>query len=487
MPSTPPSDTSTRPEAADSDLQRKDPYLPDADPDAAARSVAEARPAKPSPDSAATKPREAANGPAPGAGQAAPAGSQPPDNAAEPPARSIPAPAAKSESEPSQALKPAARAEAPAPAGPDPTPLAERNARPNGFEHGQPQRTAVLLTNLGTPDEPSKAAVRRYLAEFLNDRRVVEIARIAWLPVLHGVVLRTRPAVSAEKYKSIWTDAGSPLKVWTEKQAAGLEAALKQRDHHVTVASAMRYGNPSIGSVLDRLMAEGATRVLVLPAYPQYSAATIASTFDAVSAWSGQQRRLPEFRFVNGYSDDPGYIGALVETIRRHWSAHGQPQRLLMSFHGMPERTLHLGDPYHCECRKTARLVAEALGLSDAQYQVTFQSRFGKAKWLEPATEPTLIALAQAGVERVDVICPGFASDCLETLEEIAIEGRKAFTGAGGKKFHYIQCLNDDADWIAALGYLAERHLAGWPTLEPVDVEALAASRQRAMAAGATR
>ena len=343
----------------------------------------------------------------------------------------------------------------------------------------------MLLTNLGTPDEPTSGAVRRYLAEFLSDRRVVEIPRVAWLPLLHGVILRTRPRVSAAKYRMVWTEGGSPLKVWTQAQAAGLQAALRERGHHVSVAVAMRYGNPSIADVLDALTADGMTRVLVLPAYPQYSAATVASTCDAVFDWASRQRRLPELRFVNGYCDDPGYISALAETVRRHWTAHGQPDQLLLSFHGMPERTLHLGDPYHCECQKTGRLLAETLGLTAQQYRVTFQSRFGRAKWLEPATEPTLIEMARSGVRRVDVICPGFASDCLETLEEISIEGRKAFTDAGGRQFHYIPCLNDDGDWIAALGFLAERHLAGWPTHEPVDHRALAQSRERALAAGA--
>ncbi len=366
-----------------------------------------------------------------------------------------------------------------------PAPALAATTPATGFKHGQPPRTVVLLTNLGTPDEPTTGAVRRYLAEFLSDRRVVEIPRVAWLPLLHGVILNTRPRKSAAKYRQVWTEGGSPLKFWTERQAAGLQAALRERGHHVSVAIAMRYGNPAIGDVLDALTADGATRVLVLPAYPQYSAATVASTCDAVFGWAGQQRRLPELRFVNGYCDDSGYIGALAETVRRHWTEHGQPDRLLLSFHGMPERTLHLGDPYHCECQKTGRLLAETLGLTQQQVRVTFQSRFGRAKWLEPATEPTLIEMAKAGVRRVDVLCPGFASDCLETLEEISIEGRKAFIDSGGKQFHYIPCLNDDGDWIGALAFLAERHLAGWPTREPIDQAALAHSKARAISAGA--
>jgi ferrochelatase len=247
----------------------------------------------------------------------------------------------------------------------------------------------------------------------------------------------------------------------------------------------MRYGSPSIASQLDALQAEGANRVLVLPAYPQYSATTTASIVDAVGAWSAGQRNLPELRFVNRYHDDSGYVQALVRRIERHWREHGPSQHLVMSFHGVPERTLQLGDPYHCECQKTARLTAARLGLPKEKYSVTFQSRFGKAKWLEPYTEPTLRALAKGGLSRVDVVCPGFTGDCLETLEEIAMEGRHAFLSSGGKEFHYIPCLNDEPAWISALGQLAERNLAGWPTREAPDADQLAASRRAALAMGA--
>jgi len=352
------------------------------------------------------------------------------------------------------------------------------------YTHGQAPRTAILLCNLGTPDAPTAPALRRYLAEFLGDHRVVEIPKPIWWLILHGIILRVRPAKSAAKYASIWTQDGSPLKVWTDKQAQGLQDWLTRQGHHVTVRYAMRYGNPSIASQLDALKAEGATRVLVLPAYPQYSGTTTASVFDAVYHWAGKVRNLPELRFVNRYHDDAGYIAALARRIRAYWQAHGQPDKLVMSFHGVPERTLHLGDPYHCECHKTARLLAEQLGLRRDQYQLTFQSRFGKAKWLEPYTEPTLIALAQAGVKRVDVVCPGFTSDCLETLEEIAQEAREAFLHAGGQDFHYIPCLNDSPEWIAALGALAQQHLAGWPTQQVPDAAALAASRAAALALG---
>ena len=353
------------------------------------------------------------------------------------------------------------------------------------FTHGQPPRTAVLLCNLGTPDAPTPAAVRRYLAEFLSDHRVVEIPRLLWLLILHGIILRFRPAKSAAKYASIWTTEGSPLKVWTEKQAKLLQGWLGQRGHRVVVRWAMRYGSTSIASQLEALQAEGVTRVLVVPAYPQYSATTTASVFDAVYTWAQCCRTLPELRFVNHYHDDSGYIAALVMRIERHWKAHGRPDQLVMSFHGVPERTLHLGDPYHCECFKTARLLAQALQLDKKQYKVTFQSRLGRAKWLEPYTEPTLIAMGQMGIKRVDVVCPGFTSDCLETLEEINMEGREAFLHAGGKEFHYISCLNDDPEWITALCDLTQKHLQGWITMSVPDPATLAQSRAAALALGA--
>ena len=353
------------------------------------------------------------------------------------------------------------------------------------YTHGQAHSTAILLCNLGTPDAPTPEALRRYLAEFLSDPRVVEIPRLPWWLILHGIILRVRPAKSAAKYASIWTPQGSPLKVWTERQTQALQTWLQAQGHRVEVRYAMRYGNPSIGEQLDALKAAGATRILILPAYPQYCGATTASISDAVGQWSQRVRNLPELRFINRYHDDTGYITALAQHIRNHWREHGMPDKLVMSFHGVPERTLHLGDSYHCECYKTARLLAQELGLVKEHYVVTFQSRFGKAKWLEPYTEPTLVKLAQAGVKRADVVCPGFVADCLETLEEIAQEARAAFLTAGGQQFHYIPCLNDNPDWIAALGQLAQRHLAGWPTQTPVDAQALADSRAAALALGA--
>ena len=353
------------------------------------------------------------------------------------------------------------------------------------FKHGQSPRTAVLYCNLGTPDEPTARAVRRYLAEFLSDARVVEIPRLLWWLILHGVILRTRPAKSAAKYASIWTREGSPLKLWTDKQSKLLQGWLATRGHDVRVRYAMRYGNPSIASQLDALKAEGTTRVLIVPAYPQYSATSTASVCDAVYAWAARMRLIPELRFVNHYHDHPGYIQALAASVQRHWKAHGRPDKLLMSFHGVPKRTLELGDPYHCECQKTARLLGAALRLEPEQFQLSFQSRLGRAQWLQPYTEPTLHVLGKAGVGRVDVICPGFTSDCLETLEEIAMEGRQAFLTGGGKEFHYIPCLNDDPAWITALCELTQQHLSGWPTQQAADEPGLKEARQRALALGA--
>ena len=352
--------------------------------------------------------------------------------------------------------------------------------------HGDVERVGLLLVNLGTPSEPTPSALRRYLAEFLSDPRVVEIPRILWLPILYGIVLSARPAKSAAKYATIWTPEGSPLAVWSDRQAVGLSQALQARGHRVQVRVAMRYGEPSVARGLDALRAEGATRVLVLPLYPQYASATTASVADAVMKWSAGARRMPEFRFVNEYHDDAGYLDALAERVRAHWSEHEPGEKLLLSFHGVPHRTLVLGDPYHCQCHKTARLLAERLQLPPERVVVTFQSRFGNAKWLEPYTEPTLRQLAAAGARSVDVMCPGFVSDCLETLEEINEEAREAFLESGGQRFEYIPCLNDSPPWIEALASIAERHLAGWDTRARVDPERAAQQRERAVALGAT-
>ena len=330
-------------------------------------------------------------------------------------------------------------------------------------EQGQGPCVGVLLVNLGTPRAPAPAAVRRYLAEFLSDPRVVELPRPLWLPILHGVVLRTRPSRSAAKYAKVWTAGGSPLAVWNARQAVLLGEGLGALGVSARVHAAMRYGEPSIGGGLDELKARGCRHILVLPLYPQYAASTTASAVDAAGAWAARQRRLPELRFVNQFHDDAGYIGALAARIRGYWQEHGQPDRLVMSFHGLPERAVRLGDPYRQQCEQTARLLAACLELEEGRWLLTFQSRMGRARWLEPATLPTLERLGGQGAGRVDVVCPGFVSDCLETLEEIGLQGRAAFQAAGGRELHAIACLNDHPAWIAALAQIARRHLQGWP------------------------
>jgi ferrochelatase len=338
--------------------------------------------------------------------------------------------------------------------------------------HGDARRTAILLVNLGTPDAPTASAVRRYLKQFLWDPRVVEIPRLLWWLILHGIILNLRPAKSAAKYAKIWLPEGSPLRVHTERQAKLLKGLFGQRGQQVEVVWAMRYGQPAIGATLDELKHQGADRVLIFPLYPQYAASTTASVMDEVANWIKRTRNPPELRFVKQYPDHPGYIAALAASVREHWTINGRAGCLVMSFHGLPRRSLDLGDPYFCFCQQTGRLLAEALGLNAADYNITFQSRFGKAKWLQPYTQPTLEKLAREGMARVDVVCPGFVADCLETLEEIAIECKAAFLAAGGKEFHYIPCINERTDWIAALGDIATTHLAGWPLSAQTDTSA---------------
>ena len=358
------------------------------------------------------------------------------------------------------------------------------------FTHDQPACTGGLLTNLGTPDAPTAAALRRYLAEFLWDSRVVEIPRLPWWLILHGIILRLRPARSARKYELIWTPEGSPLLAISRRQAAAVAAALADRHPGpIRVALGMRYGHPSLAAALAELRAAGAQRLLVLPLYPQYSATTVASTFDAVTAELRTWRWLPELRVITHYHDDPGYLDALAASIRTA-RAERPGERLLFSFHGLPKRNLLAGDPYHCQCLKTARRVAERLELQAEQWAVAFQSRFGRAEWLQPYTDALLAEWAKAGVKSVDVICPGFAADCLETLEEIAIENRQAFLDAGGERYRYIPALNDAPAHIDALADLIDRHAAGWPELDAArDANAVAAERAnrraRALAKGA--
>ena len=353
------------------------------------------------------------------------------------------------------------------------------------YVHGSAPRTVILLVNLGTPEAPTRTAVRRYLKEFLSDPRVVEIPQPLWWLILNGIILNTRPAKSAAKYAQIWSADGSPLLVHTARQAKLLRGYLGEQGHGgLLVEFAMRYGTPSIASVLARLKQQNCERILVLPLYPQYAASTTATAFDAISDFYRRTRNMPELRLVKHFHDHPGYIAALAESVRRHWSQHGRPDRLLMSFHGLPRYTLERGDPYHCECQKTGRLLAEALGLPAEQYQLSFQSRFGRTEWLQPYTAPTLVQWGKQGVRRADVICPGFVADCLETLEEIGIECRAEFLNAGGKEFHAIPCLNEDDAWIRALAQIALTHLAGWDTHSTGAAEA-ERTRSRALALGA--
>jgi ferrochelatase len=360
------------------------------------------------------------------------------------------------------------------------------------YRHGTVSRAAVLLVNLGTPAAPDPSAVRRYLRQFLSDPRVVEIPRIAWYPILYGLVLPLRPRSSAAKYAKIWTERGSPLAVHSAEQAILLRGALGELGLDLEVALAMRYGEPSVPNVLSQLRERRVERLLVLPMYPQYSATTTASALDAVFEVFGRSRNIPEVRWIKHFHDDPGYIEALKQSVLAHWKAYGRAQdaggKLLVSFHGVPRRTLDLGDAYHCECQKTGRLLGQALGLGADDYLVTFQSRFGRAEWLKPYTAPTLKDLGRHGMTRVDIICPGFPADCLETLEEIALEGRQAFLTAGGKEFRYIPCLNGAPAFIDALAGLVRQHTQGWDVARDragARDQSAAASSARARATGA--
>jgi ferrochelatase len=332
-------------------------------------------------------------------------------------------------------------------------------------ERSTVSRAAVLLVNLGTPDAPTPVAVRRYLRQFLSDPRVIEIPRALWLPILHGFILSTRPKKSARKYASIWSDEGSPLRVHTERQARLLRDHLgSQVGSPFAVYFAMRYGAPSIPDTLARMKSEGCDRILVMPMYPQYAASTTASALDEVAAYLQRVRNVPEIRVVKHFHDHPTYIGALAQLVRDHWAQSGRPDKLVMSFHGLPRYTLARGDPYHSECQETARLLAGKLDLAETQWQIAFQSRFGAAEWLEPYTASVLADCGRRGLRRVDVVCPGFVADCLETLEEIGIEGKSIFLEAGGREFHLLPCLNERDDWIRSLAIIIREHLVGWET-----------------------
>jgi len=331
------------------------------------------------------------------------------------------------------------------------------------FKHKNAPKIGVLVTNLGTPQAPKPKALRKYLKEFLSDPRVVEAPRWLWWCALNLVILNIRPKRSAKAYETVWTEQGSPLMFHTKAQADKIREQLNATyGDKIVVEFAMRYGEPSMSHVIDKMLNEGVEKLVVLPLYPQYSATTTASTFDALAKEFTQRRLIPELRFINHYHDFPPYIDALARKIEQHWQVNGRCDKLILSYHGIPKRHLTNGDPYHCECYKTSRLLAERLGLNDDEYMTTFQSRFGREEWLTPYTDHTLQALPEQGVKSVQVVCPGFSSDCLETIEEIGIENRDYFMEAGGEKFEYIEALNSDDNHIDALVKLIESHMTGW-------------------------
>ncbi|MBI17712.1 MAG: ferrochelatase [Proteobacteria bacterium] len=332
-----------------------------------------------------------------------------------------------------------------------------------GVNSKETQRVGILLANLGTPDAPEANAVRRFLSQFLHDRRVVELPRLLWYPILHGLILRVRPGRSAAAYRQIWQTDGSPLLAIARRQSELLQQHFDQRHgDKVQVALGMRYGNPSITSAMQRLIETGVRKLLVLPLYPQYSCSTTASIYDAVSGVLKYWRSLPDLHIIRDYHLDGGYLDALARSVSEHWSRKGQPERLLISFHGTPERYRRNGDPYSDQCHATAEELVARLGLADGQWYLTFQSRFGRAPWLQPYTDKTLEELAKAGVRSVDVVCPGFSGDCLETLEEIDQQNRRIFLAAGGERFGYVPCLNDRPDHVTALAAILEKETAAW-------------------------
>lgn len=334
---------------------------------------------------------------------------------------------------------------------------------PPQLKPGLSESTGILVVNLGTPDAPTASAVRRFLKPFLSDPRVIEYPRFLWWLVLNLVILQIRPARSAAAYRKIWTARGSPLLIHSQDIAQGLQQRLDSRaTGKLHVELAMNYGEPSIAAAIDSLLAKGVNRILTLPLYPQYSGATTASVFDSVARKLNTLRRIPEMRFINDYHDEPGYIAALAASIREDWAKTGRGNKLLLSFHGIPMNTVAHGDPYHDQCQQTARLIAAALALADDDWMISFQSRVGREEWLRPYTDETIATLGKQGVSRLDVVCPGFPADCLETLEEIAMRNAELFAASGGGSLHYISALNAREDHASFLACLAEQHLGGW-------------------------
>ena len=342
-----------------------------------------------------------------------------------------------------------------------------------GFTHKQADKIGVLVTNLGTPQAPTKQALKPYLKQFLSDPRVVEIPKLIWWFVLNGIILNIRPKKSAAAYATVWSDEGSPLMVHTKNQAKGIaERFANTWGDNVIVDFAMRYGQPSVESAIDTMLNAGVRKVIVLPLYPQYCASTTGSTFDAVAQDFLKRRWLPELRFVNQYVDHQPYIQCIANSIKAHWEKHGRTDKILFSYHGIPKRYLNNGDPYHCQCHKTTRLVAEVLGLNANEYMTTFQSRFGREEWLKPYTDETLKSLPAKGVKSVQMICPGFSADCLETIEEIGEENREYFMESGGEQYQYIPSLNSDDAHLDMLFELLESHMQGWQTqTDPAEFE----------------
>jgi len=343
------------------------------------------------------------------------------------------------------------------------------------FKHEKPEKIGVLLVNLGSPEAPDATSIRRFLKEFLSDQRVIEMPKFLWQLILNFFILPFRPSKLVPLYQSIWTKNGSPLVSIAQKQKERLDAffceefSKKDKGCHLTFALAMRYGKPNITSAIKQLTSENARKILVFPTYAQYSGSTTAAIFDAVTSELHHWRWVPELRFINQYHDQEGYIQALADSVQSHWQSQSRGQKLIMSFHGLPQ-VYHLkGDPYFCQCHKTARLLAEKLELNENQWDITFQSRFGKQEWLKPYTSETLSELAKQGIESIDVICPGFSIDCLETLEEIAVENRDVFLGAGGKNYHYIPALNDSEPHIKAMASRIEQHIQGWDVVSDSD------------------
>jgi ferrochelatase len=356
------------------------------------------------------------------------------------------------------------------------------------YAHGTPARVGVLLVNLGTPADPTPRSVRRYLAEFLWDRRVIESPRVPWWLILHGIILRTRPKRSAHAYQKIWTPDGSPLLLESQALTRGLAQRLQRRyGDDVVVELAMTYGDPAIGPVLRRLRERNVQHLLVVPLYPQYSSTTAGSIFELVTRELGRWRWIPELRIVNQYWQNERYVAAIADSIADHWRRHGR-KHLLFSFHSIPQRYFRAGDPYHCFCQATARNVARRLGLAEGEWSIGFQSRFGREEWLKPYVDLLLQQYARKGPKQVTVVCPGFATDCLETLEEIGMQNRDAFLAAGGEAFDYVPCLNSSVASVDVLEDVVERHTGGWPMHAAGDDAATRAdARQRALALGATR